>query len=119
MWLERAGELGEYSAFRLLVDCYENAYCDVPVDAAKAVLWRGRLAEYERLHPPSPSRRYSMEGAVSQSSLECLWDIEGVTGLSFMAAEKRFYVFYEPGLITPARLDEQIRAAILEAVPEE
>ena len=39
-WLERAGEMGEYKAFRLLVDCYENGYCDVPVDSGKAALWR-------------------------------------------------------------------------------
>ena len=51
MWLERAGEQGEYTAFRLLVDCYENAYCGVPMNAGRAGLWRGRLGEYERLHP--------------------------------------------------------------------
>src|SRR5260370_41948805 len=43
MWLDRAGEREEYKAFRLLVDCYENGYCDGPVDAAKAALWRSRL----------------------------------------------------------------------------
>jgi TPR repeat protein len=39
MWLDRAGELGEYKAFRLLVDCYENGYYDVPVNAAKVAIW--------------------------------------------------------------------------------
>ncbi len=57
MWLERAGVQGEYSAFRLLVDCYENGYCEVPVDPAKAQLWRGRLEEYEHLNPPEPRYR--------------------------------------------------------------
>jgi TPR repeat protein len=114
MWLERAGELAEYSAFRLLADCYEKGHCDVPVDAAKAALWRSRLEEYERLHP---SRRYSVDGAVGESSLECLWDIEGVIGLAFMAEDKQFSVFYEPALITPAQLDERIRVAGLAAIP--
>lgn len=117
MWLERAGELGEYTAFRLLVDCYENGYYDVPVDAAKAALWRSRLDEYERLHPPNPSRRYSTKGAVGQSSLECLWDIEGVIGFGFMAGDNQFSVSYDPALITPGQLDEKIRAAGLSALP--
>jgi len=43
MWIERAGEQGEYSALRLLVDCYENGYCGVLVDTAKAQQWSGRL----------------------------------------------------------------------------
>ncbi len=118
MWLERAGELGEYKAFRLLLDCYENGYCDVPVDTSKTALWRGRLEEYDRLHPPRPSRRYSIEGEVSQSFLDCLLDIEGVTGFGFMAGDKQFSVSYEPAQITPAQLDEQIRAAGLAALPE-
>ncbi len=118
MWLEGAGERGEYQAFRLLLDCYENGYCDVPVDPAKATLWRGRLEEYERLHPPRPGRRYSIDGAVSQSSLDCLLDIEGVTGFGFTAGDRQFSVSYEPALITPAELDEQIRAAGLAVVPE-
>jgi TPR repeat protein len=119
MWLERAGELGEYKAFRLLLDCYENGYCDVPVDAAKAALWRSRLEEYDRLHPPRPRRQYSIEGEASQSSLDCLLDIEGVTGFGFMTGDKQFSVSYEPALITPAQLDEQIRAAGLAAVPKQ
>jgi hypothetical protein len=65
MWLEHAGGLGEFQAFRLLADCYENGYYDVPVNGEKAALWRGRLEEYERLNPPSPSVRYSIEDAVS------------------------------------------------------
>jgi uncharacterized protein len=117
MWLERAGQLGEYKAFRLLLDCYENGYYDVLVDAAKAALWRGRLEEYDRLHPPSPSRWYSMEGEVSQPSLECLLDIEGVTGF-VTVGDKQFSVSYEPALITPSQLDEQIRAAGLAVLPE-
>jgi hypothetical protein len=118
MWLECAGELGEYKAFRLLLDCYENRYCDVPMNAEKAALCRGRLEEYERLHPPSPSRWYSIEGAVSQSSLECLLDIDGVTGF-VTVGDKQFSVSYEPALITPAQLDEQIRAAGLAATAEQ
>ena len=88
------------------------------MDAAKAALWRGRLEEYDRLHPPRPSRRYSIEGEVSQSSLDCLLDIEGVTGFGFMAGDKQFSVSYEAAQITPAQLDEQIRAAGLAALPE-
>jgi len=117
MWLERAGEAEEYNALLLLVDCYENAYCDVPVDAAKAALWHSRLEEYERLHPSNPCRRYSMAGPVSQSSLQCLNDIEGVTGFGFMANDNQFSVSYEPEIITPAQLDEKIRAAGLRARP--
>lgn len=119
MWLERAGELGEYSAFRLLVDCYENGYCGVPVNASKAALWRGRLEQYEMLHPPSPSRWYPVKGEVSHSSLERLWDIEGVTGFAFLSGDKKFSVSYEPALITPSQLDEAIRAAGLAVVPEQ
>ena len=54
MWLERAAELGSNDACKLLADCYENGSFDVPLDAAKVALWRDRLEEYERLHPPSP-----------------------------------------------------------------
>src|ERR1035438_2173044 len=92
MWLERAAAQGECFAFRLLVDCYENGYCEVPIDAAKAQLWRRRLEEYERLNPPRPNRWYTIESGASQSSLECLLDIEGVTGFSFMSSENRFSV---------------------------
>jgi hypothetical protein len=118
IWLERAGEAGESSAFRLLVDCYQNGYCDVPPDAGKAARWRGRLEEYERLHPPKPNRRYSYEGAVSTTSLECLWNIRGVTGFCVMEGENWFSVSYDPELTTPAGLDQQIRAAGIVAVSE-
>jgi hypothetical protein len=87
------------------------------VDARKAALWRNRLEEYERLNPPEPSRRYSVEGAVSESFLDCLWDIEGVTGFTFMAGDKQFSVCYDPALIAPAQLDEKIRAAQISALP--
>jgi len=117
MWLERAGELGEYSAFRLLVDCYQNGYCEVPVDAASAALWRNRLEEYERLNPPKPRLRYSVEDAVSESSLERLLDIEGVTGFSYMTGDKEIDVCYDRALIAPAELDEKIRASGVSAVP--
>jgi TPR repeat protein len=119
MWLERAGEQGEYGAFRLLVDCYESGYCEVPVDFDKAQLWRSRLAEYERINPPSPSRQYSIEGTASQSSLNYLFDIEGVTGFGFMSGDNQVSVPYDPALITPAELDEKIRAAGLFASPAE
>jgi hypothetical protein len=115
LWLECAGELGESSAFRLLVDCYENGYFGVPVNAAKAALWRSHLEEYERLHP---YRRYSLEGAVGESSLvECLWGIDGVSGVAPMTADNQFSVGYDPALITPAQLDEKIRAVGLPAIP--
>jgi len=117
MWIERAGELGEYGAFRLLADCYENGYCDVPVDAGKAARWRSRLEEYERLHPPSPNRCYSVEGSVSESSLERLFEIEGVTGFTSVTGGNEFYVGYDPALIAPAQLDEKIRAAGIPALP--
>ncbi len=117
MWLERAGEGGEYKAFQLLADCYENGYCDAPVNAAKAGLWRGRMEEWQRLNPPLPSRRYTIEGTATHSSLECLWDIEGVTGFTFMTGSNEFSVCYEPEVITPAQLDEQVRAAGLPATP--
>jgi len=119
MWLEHAGARGEWSAFRLLVDCYENGYCGVPVDAAKAQLWRGRLEEYERRNPPKPSRSYSIEGSASQSSLEPLLDIEGVTGFGFMSGGNTFSVSYEPALVTPAELDEKVQAVVLSASPAE
>lgn len=86
-------------------------------DPGKAARWRSRLEEYERLHPPNPSRGYSIEGAVCQSSLECLLDIEGVIGFAFVSDDGRFSVSYEPALITPAQLDEKIRAAGLSALP--
>jgi TPR repeat protein len=117
MWIERAGELGQYNAFRLLVDCYANGYCDVPVDAGKAALWRSRLEEYDRLHPPNPRRRYSIKGAVDESSLGCLWDIEGVIGFGFMTGGNQFSVSYNPALITPAQLDEKILGTELSAFP--
>jgi hypothetical protein len=116
MWLERAGELGEYAAFRLLADCYETGYCDVPLDAGKAALWRSRLEEHERLHPPKPSRHYRIEGALDISSLRCLSEIAGVTGFAFLGGDNQFSVDYEPGLITPTQLDEEIRAAGLSVV---
>jgi hypothetical protein len=60
-----------------------------------------------------------MEGAVCQSSLDRLLDIEGVTGFGFMAGDSQFSVSYEPALITPTQLDEQVRAAGLAVIPEE
>ena len=119
MWLERAGELGECKVFRLLVDCYGNGHCDVPVDAEKAALWRSRLEEYERLHPANPHRLYSFDGAAGESSLECLWDIEGVIGFAFMGRDNQVFVSYEPTLITPTQLDERIRATGLAALPSD
>lgn len=52
-WLERASNAGESCAMRLLVDCYENGYCEVPKDPAKAAHWRERHEEYERQNPTS------------------------------------------------------------------
>lgn len=113
IWLERAGAQGEHAAFRLLADCYETGYCDVPVDAGRAALWRNRLEEYERLHP---RRHYSVSGTVNEPSLACLLDIDGVTGFAFHAKDNQFLVSYEPGLITPSQLDDKIWTS-LSALP--
>ena len=117
MWLDRAAEQEEYSAFRLLADCYENGYCDVPRDPAKAAQWRSRKEEWERRHPASPTRHYSVQGSVDESSLECLWSIEGVVGFTHMT--DWFSVCYEPDRITPAQLDDRVRATGLAASPVE
>ena len=119
MWLERAGEHGEYKAFRLLVDCYEDGYCDVPVDGAKAQEWRTRLEEYKRLNPPSPSRRYFANDIISHPSLKCLLDIKGVTGNGLMPGGREFSVYYDAAVITEEQLDEMIRATGLAASPIE
>jgi TPR repeat protein len=120
MWLERAGGQGDLGAFRLLVDCYESGICEVPLDAAKAHLWRSRLEEHRRLNPPGPVRRYAIHGAApSESSLDCLVDIEGVTGFGFGSSQNEIWVFYEPELVTLAQLDERIQATGLSAFPLE
>lgn len=119
MWLERAASQGKLLAFRLLADCYENGYCEVPIDAAKAQMWRSRVEEYERLNPAKPSRWYSSNESASESCLECLLDIDGVTGFGFMSGKNRFSVSYEPELITSAELDEKVRAAVRSAFPAE
>jgi hypothetical protein len=117
LWLERAGELGEIAAFKLLASCYEDGYFDVPVDAAKAALWRGRLEEYARLNPPNPRLRCYGEEALSESSLDPLSDIEGVTGFIHMTGANEFDVCYDPALITAAELTEKIRAFGLSVIP--
>jgi TPR repeat protein len=117
MWLERAGELGEYKAFGLLVDCYRDGHWGVSLDQAKAALWRHRLEEYEHLRPADPSRRYSIDGPAGELSLECLWEIEGVIGFTFLKEENWFSVTYEPAVITPGQLDDRVRAAVLSALP--
>ena len=61
LWLERAGELGNTDACKLLADCYEKEAFDVPLNAAKAARWRDRLEEYERRCPSSPHVRYNLE----------------------------------------------------------
>jgi TPR repeat protein len=119
MWLKRAAEQGELNAYRLLVDCYEGGIYDVAVNADRARLWRGCLEEHQRLHPPRPRRRYSMRGAASPSTLECLWEIEGVTGFGFPDGGSEFSVSYDSDVITPEQLDERVRAAGLSAVPAE
>jgi TPR repeat protein len=117
MWLERAAAQEEFLAFAWILDCYENGDSGVPIDAAKAQHWRSRLEEYERLHPLGPRRSYSIEGSASQSSLDCLSAIEGVTGFSFIAGNNEFTVFYETALITPAELDDKVQYAVLSASP--
>lgn len=119
LWLERAASQGEFLAYRLLADCYGNGYCGVPVNTAKAQLWRSHQEEYERLNPPRPSRWYSITENATQSPLDCLLSIEGVTGFGFMSGENRFQVSYEPESITLAELDKKVQAAVLSAFPSE
>jgi TPR repeat protein len=119
MWLHRAGEHGEYSAFRLLADCYEKGYYDVPMNSEQAALWRARLEEYQRLHPSKPSRRYFYEGDTGDPSFfNDLWEIDGVTG-GGQVSDGEIVVFYDPALIAPAQLDEKIREAGIPAVPRD
>ncbi len=115
--LERSGEQGEYRAFQLLVDCYENGYCDVPLNPHKALEWRSRMEEYERLNPPRPRREYAVEGATNKLDIERLWEIGGVSGFILSEDDNQFVVFYDASLITPAQLDEKIRATGLNARP--
>ena len=110
MWLERAADLGNNGACKLLADCYGNGSFDVPLDAAKAARWRDRLAEYERLHPPSPHVHYSLEDVVSPSSIALLLAIEGVTGFGYIEGDRAINVSFDSALITPAELDEKVRA---------
>lgn len=121
MWLERAAQQGEFLAWRLLADCYQNGYCDVPVDAGKAALYRERIEEYKRLHPPKALRFYAVPSAVEESSLTCLLDIDGVDGFSVSARtnDKELAVGYDSEVIAPVELDEKIRAAGILAVPME
>jgi TPR repeat protein len=109
-WLERAAEQGEFSAIRLLADCYENGYCDVPVDTAKAAYWRDRVEEHRRANPPLPSLHYLSDGPVSEAALQPLWGIEGVAGFTFGGFDNSFDVRYDAELIGPAELDEKVRA---------
>lgn len=115
-WLERAAAQGNSAAFKLLADCYETGLYGVPVNVPKGQLWRGKLEEHERLNPPPPFRQYSIDGGASQSSLECLLDIEGVIGFGFRSGDQRFHVSYDPASITPDQLDERVRAK-LSALP--
>jgi len=73
--------------------------------------------KHDRLDPPDPSRRYTAEDAVDQPSLQCLMDIEGVTGFAWTTRDKDFHVFYDPALIAPAQLDEKVIATGLAACP--
>jgi hypothetical protein len=117
MWVERAGESGEYRALPFLTECYENGYSGFPMDAAKAALWRGRLEEYKRLNPEKPNRTYTADDPVEESDLDCLWEIEGVTGFGGATDSAEFVVFYEPEVIGEADLDEKVRLAFPTAVP--
>jgi TPR repeat protein len=110
MWLERAGELGNPSACRLLADCYENGHHGVPLDAAKAALWRNRLEEYERLHPLGPYLRYRAEDVISKPAVALFMAIEGVTGFGYVEGHYEIDVYFDPARITPAELDEKVRA---------
>jgi hypothetical protein len=60
-----------------------------------------------------------MEGAVSESSLACLLDIQGVVGYGYETGGHRLSVSYDAALITPAKLDEEIRSAGFAATPED
>jgi TPR repeat protein len=116
LWLERAGTQGHSTAFRLLVDCYQNGCCEAPLDTAKAELWRSKLEEYDLLHPLPPSRSYVCRGTVDQPTLACLWEIDGVTG--YGANQNRVSVSYDPARITPEELDEHVQAVGLAVIPE-
>ena len=116
IWLERAAELGSNDACKLLADCYGNGSFDVPLDAAKAARWRDRLEEYERLHPPSPHLRYGLEDVVGPSSIALLLAIEGVTGFGYIEGDRAINISFDPALITPAKLDEKVRAAGIGAI---
>jgi TPR repeat protein len=117
MWLERAAAKEEFMAFPWLVDCYENGYGGVPIDAAKARQWRNRQEEYDRLHPLGPNRSYSIEGRAFDPSLDCLSAIEGVKGFSFVSGDNQFTVYYEAALITPDELDVKVQSAVPSASP--
>jgi hypothetical protein len=118
MWLHRAGEQGEYKAFGLLADCYENGCYDVPKNAEEAALWRARLEEHKRLNPSEPARCYFYEGDPADPSLfDDLLEIDGVMGYTRSSGSQEIYVCYDPALITPTQLDEKIREAGIPAVP--
>jgi hypothetical protein len=116
LWLERAGELGNTDACKLLADCYEKEAFDVPLNAAKAARWRDRLEEYERRCPSSPHVRYNLEDVVNPSSIAVLLAIEGVTGVGYIEEDRAINVSFDPALITPAELDEKVRAAGIGAI---
>src|SRR4051794_2849666 len=68
------------------------------------------LDEYERLHPPSPHVRYRLKEFVSPSSIALLLAIGGVTGLGYIEGDREINVSFDPALITPAEVDEKVRA---------
>lgn len=109
IWLEHAAELGEVRACRLLADCFEKGLLDVPADAQRAARWRSRAQETERRAPINPSFRCSVRGTVVESSFERLKDIKGVTGLGYLDGGNEFYIWFDPEIITPATLQDNIR----------
>jgi len=118
-WLKRAGEQGEPSAVRLLVDCFENGFCDVPSNSAEAAVWRDRLEEHSRLNPPRPALRYLVVGPEGKASLDILCDVDGVSGFSSMTCGSELTevnVFYDPAVVQPNAVDERIHAAGISAV---
>ena len=68
------------------------------------------MEEHERQHPPPPRRSYTSEKRVDETSLEFLWDIDGVVGFAF-GPDHEFSVSYDPTVVTSGELDENICGA--------
>jgi len=110
-WLEKAGELGSESAFRLLDDCYGNGYCGVPVDLEKAAYWRSQIKETESSYSPGSIQSLSIAGPLSKELRKQLLDIDGVLSCGTGPSVNGLCVFYDANRISPEALAERIRSA--------